>query len=642
MTGANMNSWRIRTRTGVLGVLPTLVTSLLLTFYFVTARFSDIDAELKRRGDLIASQLAYVAEYGVAVGNQDMLEAHMDAVLTEPDVVYVDILDTSGAPIVNRRSRKDAPAASASINTFLRPIRRQSLPTDAFDDPFLAAPSAPRSDTLGSVVIALSNEQSVARQSKVMIVALGLGSLSLALSLLIAQIIARSITEPIRTLSSALRRIKDGNFNVRVIQRSGGEIGSLETDVNAMAESLAAAREAELAHTQGLMRAREAAEATTRAKSQFLANMSHELRTPMNGTLGMLQLLQNTALNSEQNEYVSTACESTEHLLRVVNDILDFSKIEDGKLTLEQVWFNARQLVHRSISAFNNEARLKQIELRMECVGDLQDHELLGDPTRIRQVLVNLLGNAVKFTEQGHVRLRAIWDAQDDDQLQLTLQVEDTGVGIPEAKLASVFEAFTQADGSTTRRHGGTGLGLSICKQLCQLMGGDIRVKSAPGVGSVFTVTLPLRYRLPVSDEQSRPLLQRKLQFRGRVLLVEDNHVNQAVTRGLLQHFGLEVECAADGESALRLIDSKRYDLVLMDCQMPVLDGYEATRRWREREHSSEHRLPIIALTANAMEGDRERCLAAGMDDYLSKPISRDALAQCLGKWLSTSGVDGA
>ena len=629
-----MNKWSIRTRTGVLGVLPTLATFILLTAYFVSARLDDIAQQLQRRGELMAKQLAPAAEYGVVVGDSAQLNNLVDAVLAEPDVLFARIDNTANTTLVFRQ--KPVSAGPRQVLTFSAPIFQQDVPLDTLDDALALASNSGFSgrERIGTVTIGLSDEQIQQRQQEVLRVAFILGCIALLVSFLIALIISRSISRPIQRLSHTLRRIKDGSFESRVPQRSGGEIGMLEADVNAMAEGLAAARHAEQEHMQGLLRAREAAEAANRAKSQFLANVSHELRTPMNGTLGMLQLLQETTLNTEQQEFVNTASESTEHLLRVINDILDFSKIEDGKLTLEQIWFDPEQLVRRSLMAFRNEARLKQIELKLEFAGEPLPVELLGDPTRIRQVLVNLIGNAIKFTEHGHVKVRAVLEPVRDGELALTLQVEDTGIGIAEEKQSLIFEAFTQADGSTTRRHGGTGLGLSISRQLVQLMRGELRVKSAPGVGSVFTCRFSFKYRLP--GEQTRPLPDTDAPnlLQGRVLLVEDNIVNQTVTKGMLQRLGLSVDTAADGRQALQLHANQAYELILMDCQMPTMDGFETTRRVRQQEQLSGRHTPVVALTANAMEGDRERCLAAGMDDYLAKPISREALFHCIQRWL--------
>ena len=632
-----MNKWSIRTRTAVLGVLPTLVTFIVLTLYFVSARLDDIEQQLQRRGELMAKQLAPAAEYGVVVGDSAQLANLVESVLAEPDVLFARIDNTANTTLIFRQ--KAVSNGQREVFTFSAPIYQQEVPLDTLDDALaLAGNSSPATrERIGTVTLGLSDEQIQQRQQEVLQIAFVLGCIALLLSFVIALVISRSISVPIQRLSQALRKVKGGSFEIRVPQRSGGEIGMLEADVNAMAEGLAAARHAEQQHTQGLLRAREAAEAANRSKSQFLANVSHELRTPMNGTLGMLQLLQETPLNNEQREFVNTASESTEHLLRVINDILDFSKIEDGKLTLEHIWFDPSQLIRRGLSAFRNEARLKQIELKLEFAGEPQQVELLGDPTRMRQILVNLVGNAVKFTEQGHVRVRAVFESTALNELWLTLQIEDTGIGIPEDKQAVIFEAFTQADGSTTRRHGGTGLGLSICKQLVQLMHGELRVKSAPGVGSVFTVRLPFRYRQP--DDANGPTLNDKpmQMLSGRVLLVEDNIVNQAVTKGMLQRLGVSVDTASDGEQALHLQTQQAYDLILMDCQMPNMDGFETTRRLRRQELELPRRTPVVALTANAMEGDRERCLAAGMDDYLAKPITREALAHCLRRWLNSN-----
>lgn len=631
-----MKRGMIRTRTAILGILPTLVTFLLISAYFVHARISDVQTELQKRGELMVTQLAPASEFGVVIGDSKLLTKLVDSVISDQDVNFIRIDNAAGITLVYRQ--KSTPADPSELLQFSAPIMQQGLPLDDFNDALAVSSNAVNNvKKIGMITMGLSQAQSENRQKEIVRVAFILGCVSLLLSSVIAGLISRSISNPIQRLSRVVRHIRDGDLAQYIPPTSGGELGMLEEDVNAMSKSLANANALEQERRDSLEKSREAAESANRAKSQFLANVSHELRTPMNGTLGMLQLLQETPLTNYQKEFVSTANESTEHLLRIINDILDFSKIEDGKLILENIWFNPEQLVKRSMNAFRSEARLREIDLLLESVGEQNDAEVLGDPTRLRQILVNLIGNAVKFTTVGHVRIRVIYEVIDAQRMLLNVYVEDTGIGIPEEKQHVIFEAFTQADGTTTRRHGGTGLGLSICRQLITLMEGEIRVKSRQGVGSVFSIHIPLRYRAQIAVPETPDTNNTALTLTGKVLLVEDNVVNQAVTRGMLKLLGLEVDTASNGEEALTLSAKVPYDLILMDCQMPVMDGFEATRQLRRSDANSNQKTPVIALTANAMQGDKERCLDAGMDDYLAKPINREQLNSTVKRWLMKS-----
>jgi len=323
-------------------------------------------------------------------------------------------------------------------------------------------------------------------------------------------------------------------------------------------------------------------------------------------------------------------------LLGILNDILDFSKIAAGKLVLEDIPFSLRTLVGDLVTLLNGQAQAKNVALVAEI--DPQVPEiLLGDPTRMRQVLINFMTNAIKFTHQGEVRVRVQCLSAFASRVMLRLEVRDTGIGIAEEKQKDLFQTFTQADGSTTRQYGGTGLGLAIVRQLVLMMGGKIGVESVPGQGSAFWCEL----EFPVAaagtqtqEQQENPSQAEEGALQGCILLVEDNKVNQMVADKMLSGMGLAVDFAENGEKALAALAGKRYDLVLMDCQMPVLDGYEATRAFRSREPQGEKRLPIIAMTANAMAGDRQKCLEAGMDDYLAKPVKKELLRKMLGQWL--------
>ena len=409
--------------------------------------------------------------------------------------------------------------------------------------------------------------------------------------------------------------------------------------------------ELEEAHAE-LDRARRVAEAANVAKSRFLANMSHEIRTPMNGVLGMLQLVLESGLEAKQRDRLETAYRSAQSLLTLLNDILEFSKLEAGRLELERTEFSLAELTRDVGALFAPQCETRNITLRCD-VEPAIGVRYYGDPHRVRQILSNLAGNAVKFTSAGSVQIELRLIAAGTPRDRIQIDIRDTGIGIPADRLEQLFKPFAQIDASTSRRYGGTGLGLAISAQLAELMGGALQVQSEPGIGSTFSLLLPLEragsvtlasvpqggFRAPeVSCETASPTIGIR---RGRILLVEDNAINRTLALAMLELYELDVECAQNGHEALDCLSRQPYELVLMDCQMPELDGYDATRAWRLREtQSGAPPVPIIALTANAMHGDRENCLAAGMNDYLAKPFTRDALTQILQRWLPPAAQD--
>lgn len=383
--------------------------------------------------------------------------------------------------------------------------------------------------------------------------------------------------------------------------------------------------------------ARDAAERASRAKSEFLANMSHELRTPMNGILGLAEVLQEAPMEGENREFLEALSGSASSLLTILNDILDFSKIEAGEMALEHSVFSLRGMVDHVRDLLQQIAQKKSLALMVEIPDSLADH-YIGDSHRLQQILVNLVGNALKFTSSGHVRIVIDAQHEHEDTALLGFHVYDTGMGIAEDYLPHLFNKFSQADSSNTRKFGGTGLGLAICKQLVSLMEGSMAVESTVGVGSHFSFSIPLmpaaETPLPCAAPASVSLPVERVES-SRVLVVEDHPVNLMLLKKLLQKMGFfAVDHAEHGADALSLCRANVYDLIFMDCQMPIMDGYDATRAIRALEHETHRaRTPIIAMTANAMVGDREVCMHAGMDGYVSKPIDmvriQQAILQC-------------
>ncbi len=487
---------------------------------------------------------------------------------------------------------------------------------------------------------------------------------ALLLTYALSKSFQRVITSPVIELAQTMQQVSSNtDFSLRVEKKRLDEVGTLIEGFNTMLaeiqkrdERIASYKESledaiikrtfqltatnnELETTiSDLHVAKKAAESANLAKSQFLANMSHEIRTPMNGIMGMTEVLLKSGLTERQHHFAATIKNSSNSLLTIINDILDFSKIEAGQLALETVPFNLLDMLSELIEVFSEQAEWKEIILKTEI-----DHEVPysveGDPVRLRQILINLVGNALKFTEQGQITIKARTAELTATHVVIKFEITDTGIGICPEALPLIFDRFAQADSSTTRRFGGTGLGLSIVQQLTELMGGSTGVESSFGMGSTFWFTTRLARFSGQLPETAFTLIEDDsvalTNIGVKVLVVEDTMVNREVCCELLLHLGHSATVANNGREALELLQNERFDVVLMDCQMPVMDGYKATQRHREWEsRQGVERLPIIALTGNAMEQDKQLCLDAGMDDYLKKPFNLSDLRDVLARWL--------
>jgi diguanylate cyclase (GGDEF)-like protein len=627
-------------------ILGLAVFSALMNAWEANSRMRD---HFIGQGQRIADNLARQSTLALLFHSAENARDVVNSTLAFPDVAGLQIMDSKRTVLLSRVQGQATlvPAIASSA-----PLAQAGLVAENNDGWVFAAPvyggqaeASPfelqehQQQLLGYVQVQISKAT-----LKNLTWSLLLGNLGLTLSfavilLVLTRLLTRHMLNPLHALSRLMRRAEAGESGMRAAPAGPRDLIEMGQAFNQMMNVLEQ-REAELKDS------RDAAVNMAQMKAQFAATVSHEVRTPLNGVVGMLDMLKETRLNQRQQEFVDVAWNSSRTLIALINNILDFSKMEAGKLALEEKEFSLSAVLMEVTELVQRPAQQKGVGLSWSVAADVPDC-IVGDALRLRQILINLTGNAVKFTAQGQVTLSVARQAgAGAELLALSFEVSDSGIGMSADVQRQLFEAFVQPDPSTTRRFGGTGLGLAICKQLVELLGGEISVHSVAGSGTTFTFSIRCRAGAAQPAQlqsatvlHAAPRLLPARQF--RVLVAEDNRTNQMVAAGMLAMHGCVCEFAADGVEAVRAAQRERFDLILMDCSMPEMDGYEATAHIRLAELALGRRTPLVAMTANTQAGDAEKCLAAGMDDYLAKPITLVELRHKLEKWLPHGGAPG-
>lgn len=648
----------------------SVVIAILMSSFFFLMQWDQVKNQLSTKGRFISSQIAQ-ALGGLQNGKgfqwveSTIKNSFNDADLHSVDIVMsgehqrIHISRSISSSALKNTIQLTSPVHSKSTNK-LKPSKTQDLYvgsssitllyTQIKNHPWPEAlkvelhesnhsqnekPSAYVDQGDISVIVNLTDQWAYGKQVELLAKGLLLVVFLLTGAVGLAWLGSRSLVKPLESIAQFLKKLSTAEYSNQLCKKMPGEIDELRNLLNKLSEILQASKQLNDRYVYDLIKTKEEAQAASKAKSEFLAVMTHELRTPMNGVLGMLQLLSQTPLNKDQQEFATLALQSGDHLLALINDILDFTKVEQGRVVLCADYFNAYETTSSLLKGFESVAFNKGLRFTSK-LEDLVGYEICTDETRFRQVMTNLVGNAIKFTKSGEVSIKCdlrVSEAK-DAKSELSVFVTDTGVGIAAENLSKVFEVFQQEDCSTSREFGGTGLGLSISAKLVELMGGRLEVDSVQGEGSTFyfRMAVPVRPAIKplVVGSDVRP--ENDTLFQPAILLVEDNPVNQKVGIKMLERLGAIVTLAEDGDIAVELCKKESFDLIFMDLQMPNMDGYQATTLIRKLPNFTY--TPIVAMTANAIQEIKETCLEVGMDDFVAKPYKKEKLFKIIKNWV--------
>lgn len=608
----------LRSKT-ILGIaIIEIIVLVVLVLSAMSFLSNSNEKQLIQRANSSATMFTQAAKDAVLSTDIATLESLVDEFMTLEDVAYVRVL------------RDGKEMACAGDKQILQRAMQNDTSLESVDDGIfdLRSPIEVNGKVYGYVDIGFQVEPIMMMLNDAQRSIVGIATMEVVLVALFSFALGTYLTRGLTRIASAVNTIEQSGPGFQLNSQSKDEIGDVSRAFDDMSAKLE--QEYKLLHA-----AREGAELANDSKSRFLASMSHEIRTPMNGVLGILNILEETKLSKEQRKLVSTAIESGHFLLSVINDILDFTRMDSNTLILEDQPFDFRQCVESVVDSFTPTAKAQNLVLH--CY--IEDHvpsKVRGDINRVKQILLNLIGNAIKFTHEGSVTVKVGAEKASEDKVKLICQIQDTGIGINQNAIDYLFDEFTMVDQSYSRSKEGSGLGLAICRRLCNLMDGEVRVDSQPHIGSTFTfdICLPVADQLISSPDttESRPTLQ---YTNARILVAEDNRANQLVIREMFKRIGLTIDIAENGVQAVEMVKQYQYDIIFMDISMPEMDGMQACKAIRELDDDITSQLPIIALTAHSLAGDREKFLASGMDDYLSKPLRASQLIEKINLFLN-------